>query len=251
VKRGVWLASIVALAACGAPSHPRRIPGALAESPAGIDRSVLEREVDVELALAARACACTDLACLDQVEVDVRDHRRTRTEKSWVTGVEPRPADLRDLGRAAEHRRLACTQNLGAWSFAWGVSDVRNATEVRDAACACEDPACTHRMDDVVIRFRAAQISLALPGSADRTEWDRLAVETDACLNEGMAREMLAKLVALRDRGCGCDDAECIASVVADFQQWNADAAGVSATAEVTPETVQGLATELDACLQP
>jgi hypothetical protein len=241
---------LLVVAACGAPAKPRRIAAPLPESPAGVPRDVIVREVEAELALAARACACTNVACLDAVEAELIASARTEVRKSYVTELDPRPSDLAALGGAAWRRIDACQQDFGFTSTVWMTTDVLDATDVRDAACSCTDIGCTRHMKEVVEHYREIQIKLAPPGTPERRDWDLANIEADACIDKAIAVQALVDWVRIRDAACLCEDATCAQGVISTVQQWGNEYAGLQLTTEVTDEKMHDIAAQIRDCLQ-
>lgn len=246
MKRIVGIIAI-ALAAC-APAQPRRIAAPLPESPAGVPRDVLAREVDEDLALAERACGCKDAACFDAVDAALIAKAKTEHRKSYVTEIEPFPPDLAALEGYAWRRIEACERDIGYSTSVWMTTDVMDATDIRNAACSCTDIGCARHLAEVLAHYREIQIKLAPPGTPERRAWDLANLEADECINQRMAQQAMVELVQMRDDACECEDRVCIDRVMDAMKQWGTDYRSIRATADVTEQKVSDITAEIVRC---
>jgi hypothetical protein len=198
------------LAACtgstASPITPREQP----PSPAGIDRAVFERELDVTIDLADRTCACTDTACFEQVDTDLAAYLRVATVNDPLTARETWPGDLAALGKAEFRRMYGCMRDHGYRARATGVVVLRKVDALREAACACSDAGCARRVSRVSARFATRlldHVPRASPEVADAIVTSEHALI--ACLAAPIREQEMLDLRAIRTDACACEDAAC------------------------------------------
>lgn len=243
------LAILALTAACQAAPPPRAPLGPLPESPAGIDRAVVEKEADQMIAIVDELCRCTDGACLDAANADLSEFAEHASMNDPVTDIETNPPDVHALSYAMMLRLVACLLDHHYKPTAFGVMIAREVEQFRDAACGCSDASCAHRVSDAFEKYTAGlkdDNSAATPETLKRIS--KAADETRVCLAQTLGQEALFELEDIRDGACECDDQACVDGIQAQFEAWAAQYKDLKGTQTATDRAGE-IAEEISRCM--
>lgn len=219
---------VLALVACGSDPKPAATPTAapraepaLPQSPAGIDRAVIEKETLLLEDIATRGCACTDEPCLRAVDDDLSAYIRVGTMNDVLTDVETWPEDLDQRGQAALMRYYECVVARKIQPHSLGAIALRMFSALRDKACSCRaDGTCRKimpKLDELADQYN-------MPLTPEQTEEAKtIGMKIGECVRDGMADEAqqgLLEAKRLRERACACHDSDCADRVAADAAAW-------------------------------
>jgi hypothetical protein len=206
------------VAACGSPARgPRPLEAGDATDP-------IDRKVALIEEAAARACACADLVCAQQLDKEIA--------KALATAPAPRLFEDAEAVKRAEagmQRAIRCMWAQGAVGFGFESAIVDAGQGFRAKSCACRDQACDievsldelrriYRLIAVPAREETQTAAVAdLKEAADcRAHLHPAAPPSTEGASEG-AEQAIDELRALRDRACACTVMACREEVQQDM----------------------------------
>jgi len=256
VTRALYL--VLLLAACGGGSadrpaaQPARAAAELPQSPAGIDRAIIEKETLFVEDLTKRSCACTTDDCRRAADDELGVYfRRRATFNDPIDDIETWPKDLDDRAHAAVTHHYTCVVAAGVTPYSAMEVVLRVFSDFRERACTCQDAACAQQ---VVLRFQEETKTMQDPPSreAQRDELMAIAREMGGCVEHAAATtidQQILDLKALRKRACDCETTECGEAAKTEFYAW-VDANQEGRTADQHRlEQFRDLGRELGECL--
>jgi hypothetical protein len=180
------------------------------------------RRLEVIEDIGARACACTDRACAEELDEELA--------KAIAASPAPRlfeNAEVAPRVEAAAHEALACfwTQGHVARGFEGMVFEAAEGLEQK--ACSCQASGCKVEVSREEVS-RSFHLRAFPVGDGRWKELNELRSATSKCLAEDrapvpdspIADDALAAYQELRDGICGCKDLACAKAYFPEYMVW-------------------------------